>query len=301
MRTIEYRRYGPPEVLQVREVERPVPGDHDVLVKVHATTVTAGDVKIRKADPMAVRLFTGLFRPRKLTVLGMEFSGIVAAVGGAVRGFRAGDRIFGSNGLKLGAYSEYVCMSASDALARMPPSISFEEAAAVPVGGNTALVYLRDRGRVRKGERVLIYGASGSVGTFAVQLAKHYGAEVTAACSSGNAELVRSLGADSVIDYRKEGPGGRGERYDLILDAVGKMPRSDQRSSLAPNGRFLSVMKGLAVDSAENMRFLGELIEEGAVRSVIDRTYPFDRIADAHRYVEGGHKKGNVVITVAHG
>lgn len=300
MKVIEYSQYGPPEVLQPREVEIPKPGDHEVLVKIHATTVTAGDVKMRRANPWFVRLFNGLLRPKKITILGMEFAGEIDAVGKNVTRYRVGDTVFGSNGMNLGAYAEYVCLPEQGALAPKPSTMNFEEAAAVPVGGNTALVFLRDRGNIQKGQKVLIYGASGSVGTFAVQLARHYGAEVTGVCSTTNIELVRSLGVDRVIDYTKEDFTELGEQYDLIFDAVEKITLARCRKVLAPGGKFLTVIKGLAVDTAENMRFLKELIEEGELRSVIDRQYPLDQIAEAHRHVETGHKKGNVVITIKH-
>jgi NADPH:quinone reductase-like Zn-dependent oxidoreductase len=317
MRAVVCDNYGPPDVLRLEEVARPVPKEDEVLIRIHATTVTRTDCGFRSADPFITRFFTGLRRPKR-RILGMELAGEVEAVGAAVTEFKVGDHVFGVKG--SGAQAEFVCMRESAALAHKPAGMSFEEAAAVCDGACIALSCLRDAD-LREGRSILVYGASGSVGTAGVQLAKHFGADVTAVCNTKNVELVRSLGADRVIDYLQEDFTKRGETYDVVFDAVGKHSFRRCRHSLKAGGMFIEtdlgfmwhvpalvlltrwigdkrVKLGIARYTKKDVLLLKELIESGKYRAVIDRRYPLEHVVEATRYVETGQKTGNVVLTV---
>lgn len=313
MRAVVYDRYGPPEVLRLEEVERPVPKEDEVLVRIHATTVNRSDCGLRSAEYFITRFFTGLLRPKRRTV-GSELAGEVEAVGAAVTEFAVGDRVFG---MRAGANADFVCVRESGALAHMPAGVTFEEAAAVCDGAVVALGFLR-RTDIRKGRQILVYGASGSIGTAGVQLAKHLGAHVTAVCNTKNVELVRSLGADEVIDYLQEDFTRSGETYDVVFDAVGKLSFKRCRGSLKRNGIYGStdglqnlvlallmsrighkkVVMPIPRYTKKDVLFLKDLVEAGKYRAVIDRRYPFEDVVEAHRYVELQQKTGNVVLTL---
>jgi NADPH:quinone reductase-like Zn-dependent oxidoreductase len=322
MKAIVYERYGPPEVLQLKEVTQPTPKGNEVRIRIRATTVTSGDCRVRSLNMPAgfgliSRLVLGVSRPRQ-PILGSELAGDIESVGKGVSKFKVGDQVFAFSGAGLGCHAEYRCMPENGAVALKPPNLTYDEAAALPFGGMTALDFFR-RGQVQGGERVLVNGASGAVGIAAVQLARYFGAEVTGVCSSANLELVRSLGANHVIDYTAEDFTQNGEGYDVIVDTVGTAPFSRSKGSLKERGRLLQVLGGLpdmleipwismtstkkviagpAAERAEDFRFLAKLAKEGHFKPVIDRRYPFEEIADAHRYVDTGRKKGSVVITL---
>jgi len=316
MKAVVYTRYGPPDVLELKEVEKPVPKDNEVLIKVHASTVTPMDWHLRQPGMNIIaRMIAGLTKPKN-PILGVEYSGEVEAAGKDVKLFKKGDQVFG--GGSPGAHAEYACMP-EDEVAMKPHNISYEEAAAVHFGAGVALLYLRDNAHIQSGQKVLINGASGGVGTFAVQLAKYFGAEVTGVCSTTNLEMVKSLGTDKVIDYKKEDFTKNGQTYDIIFDTVGKRSYSQCKGSLKQNGIYLSTIATLPLllqmlwtskigtkkakfvlqkTTNKDLVFIKSLIEAGKLRTVIDRTYPLEQIAEAHRYSEKGHARGKVVITL---
>jgi len=301
MKAMVCTKYGPPDVLQLQEVEKPAPRDNEVLIRIYATAVTSSDCIIRgfKVSTrrwILGRLLLGLTKPRK-PVLGLVLAGEIETVGKDVKRFQMGARVYAFTKFRFGAYAEYTCLPEDSVMAVMPSNLTYEEAAAIPFGGLLALHYLR-KGNIQSEQKVLIYGASGAVGTSAVQLARHFGAEVTGVCSTTNVELVKSLGADQVIDYTQADFTKKGELYDLIFDAVGKASASNCEKALTPNGKYVSVGHGSPRPCAEDLLFLTELIATGQLQAVIDRCYPLEQIVEAHRYVDTGHKKGNVVITV---
>lgn len=324
MQAVVYERYGAPDVLELREVDKPIPKANELLIKIHATTVTSGDWRARSLDVPAgfgliSRLVFGVRRPRQ-PILGTELAGEIEAVGEGVSRFKVGDQVFAFSGAGMGCYAEYKCMPEDGTVALKPSKLTYDEAAALSFGGITALEFFR-RGKLQSGERVLVNGASGGVGTAAVQLARHFGADVTGVCSTTNVELVRSLGATHVIDYTKEDFTQNGQTYDVIVDTAGTAPFSRSKDSLKQRGRLLLVLGGLpdmlqipwvsltssrkviagpAAGSADDLRLLAELAQAGTFRPVIDRRYRFEQIAEAHSYVDTGRKKGNVIITVEH-
>ena len=330
MKAVVWTEYGPPDVLQLQDVAEPAPKDNEVLIRIHATTVTAGDCELRSLRfplylSFVMRLWRGFIKPRGTTVLGTELAGEIEAVGQDVRKFKKGDQVFGSAGVNFGANAEYICLpeepeEMEGGVAIKPANMTYEQAAAVPFGGRDAVHFLR-KGNLERGQKILINGAGGSIGTFAVQLAKYFGAEVTAVDSTGKLDMLRSIGADHVIDYTREDFAESGETFDVIFDVVGKMTFSPNDGSLKRDGTYITanprlpqMVQGLwtsmrsskkvvietASGTIDDLVFLRRLIEEGTLRSVIDRCYPLEQIAEAHRYVETGHKKGNVVIRVEH-
>ncbi len=326
MKAIEYIKYGPPEVLHLKDVAKPVPKDNEILLRIHATTVTATECTFRKGKPFVSRLFTGLTRP-KIKRLGEELAGEIESAGKNVKLFKKGDKVFGTAGPEFGANSEYLCLPENGVISMKPTNMTYEEAASSVDGFLTALPFLRDTGKIKKGQKVLIFGASGSVGAAAVQVAKHFETEVTGVCSSANVELVRSLGADNVIDYTKEDLTKNNQTYDIIFDAVGKTSFSKCKNNLEKNGVFLEAGIGFGIiplviwtsifrkkrakiaatglrkpeERTKDLVFLKKLIESGKIKPVIDKVYPLEQIVEAHRYVDKGHKKGNVVILVVNG
>lgn len=325
MKAMIWTKYGPPDVLQLAEVEKPIPKNNEVLIRIHATTVTAGDCEMRSLKfpfwlRIPIRLYAGITKPTRLKIIGQEFSGEIESVGKDVKRFKKGDRVFGTTGFAIGTYAEFVTLpetSDDGVLTHMPEKMSYEEAAAVPTGGLEALHFLR-KANVKKGDHVLINGAGGSIGTFGVQLAKHLGAEVTAVDSAEKLEMLRSLGADRVIDYNREDFTHNDTPFDVIFDVIGKSSFIRSIKSLKRNGKYVlanpqlrkimggflisgiskkQVISKMSEQKTEDLIYLGELIETGKIMPVIDRLYPLDRTAEAHRYVEMGHKKGNVVIT----
>lgn len=305
MKAIVATQYGGPEVLQLKEVRKPTPKDNEVLIKVHATTVTAADFRMRSFTvPAAVwipaRLALGITKPRQ-PIFGSELSGVVEAVGKGVTRFKVGDQVFASTLTEnFGGYAEYKCLPEKAMMVIKPVNLTYEEAAALPIGATTALRLLRKGNTLAsvRGQKVLIYGASGSVGTYAIQLAKYFGAEVTGVCSTSNLELVKSLGADHVSDYTKEDFSATEERYDIIYDTLGKLPKSQAAKLLAPNGTFVSMASLSTKEGMDNLIFIKELVEKGEIKAVIDRRYPLENMVEAHRYMDTGRKKGNIVITV---
>ena len=324
MKAVVCTKYGSPDVLKIREIEKPVPRDNEVLIKIHATTVSAADYRVRSFDVPAsfwlpAKFMLGFGKPRK-PVLGMEFSGEIEAVGKMVKHFRKGDQVFAACLQSFGAYAEYICLSEDGPISLKPSNLTFEEAAAIPIGARTALHYLKRIANIKAGQKVLVYGASGSVGTYAIQLAKYFGAEVTGVCSPKNMRLVKSLGADRVIDYTVKRFTEVFETYDIIFITVDKLPFEIFNKALDEDGVYLNIGRPMASrqmiwtslttskkvvvgknapETADALLYLKELIETGKLRPVIDRYYPLDQIADAHRFAEKGHKTGNVVITVS--
>jgi NADPH:quinone reductase-like Zn-dependent oxidoreductase len=308
MKAIICTKYGPPEVLELREVKKPKPKGNQVLVKIYATAVHSGDCRMRSLNLVGVplwqrilaQLVLGITKPRK-PILGLWLSGEIEIIGKNVKRFQVGDKVYARTpDMQFGAYAQYICLPDKGFIVKKPSNVSYEEAVAIPFGGLTALYFLR-KGKIQNGQKVLIYGASGAVGTSAVQIAKYFGADVTGVCSTSNLELVKSLGAKTVIDYSKDDFTEANVLYDIIFDAVGKIYYSNSKKALRQNGKYFSILtSGHAKKGKEAFNFLNKLVEAGDIKPVIDRRWPLDQMVEAHRYVEKGHKKGNVVITVEH-
>jgi NADPH:quinone reductase-like Zn-dependent oxidoreductase len=330
VKAIIWTDYGPPDVLQLTEIEKPAPGDNEVLIKIHAATASTPDTELRKLKlpllfAIPLRFYLGFIKPTRITILGTEFAGEIVSLGKEVTRFQQGDQVFGYTGLGMKTYAEYMCLpekpsGMAGVMARRPANLTYEEAAAVPFGGLEAL-HMLGKAKIQPGQKVLIVGAGGSIGTYSVQLAKHYGAEVTGVDKPGKLEMLRSIGADHVIDYTREDFTNNGQTYDVIFDTIGKSPFSGSLRSLKENGTYLNANPGLfggirmrwnshnsnkrvipwsAGYSADNLIALKELVEAGTIKPVIDRSYPLEEIVEAHRYVDSGNKKGNVVITLEH-
>lgn len=319
MKAAVFKKYGPPEVLQIEELSKPAPKKDQILIRNYAASVNSADWRLRKPDPFAVRLVLGLFNPRKSKqILGVVFAGIVEQAGKKTTGFKPGDRVFGMTGMAMGTYAEYVCVAENGPIALIPHHISFNEAASIPFGATTSLHFLR-KANIQKGQSILIYGASGALGTAAIQLAKYFGAEVTAVCSLSNKDLVMAIGADHHIDYTIEDFTSGSKKYDIIFETVNKLPFAKSIKCLKSKGILIlgsagisetlrgiltnisakyKVISGMAVEKPEEIRYIQNLMANGHLKPVIDKIYSLGEIADAHRYVESGHKKGNVVIEI---
>ncbi len=298
MKAIVFDKYGPPEVLYIKEIDKPTQRDDEILVRVMATSVSAGDWRMRKPSPPLARLVNGLFKPKRIKILGFEIAGIVEEVGSKVVKFVKGDKVISFLGFKFGGYAEYKCLKENSFVTLMPNNLSFEEAAVVPTSSLTALSFMRDKVKVEKGQKILIYGASGSVGTYVIQLAKFYGATVTAVCSTANVDMVKSLGADNVVDYKLQDFTLTDDRYDLVFDAVNKTSKKACKNILKKSGEYISVHDKTPKIYPENLDFIKELIEKNKIRPVIDTVYEMEDIVKAHRHAESGHKKGNIAVII---
>jgi NADPH2:quinone reductase len=319
MKAIIYKKFGSPSVLELLDIEKPIPEPNEVLIKVFASSVTSADCMMRRGDTVLSRILLGLFKPaKKFQILGTEFSGRVEAVGSKVKKFKSGDEVYAFRGFGTGCYAQYKCMNENGSIAIKPSNMDFPEAATIVDGATTALFFLKEKANIQKGQKILINGASGSIGTFAVQLAKYFEAEVTGVCGTKNIELVKSLGADKVVDYTKEEFTTTGETYDIIFDTVGKSSFAHCKKVLKSNGKYIStvmtfkvvlqsfltrfgkkrVIFAMSLNKSDALIFIRTLIEEGKLKTIIDRKYPLEELPDAHEYVEKGHKHGNVVIIV---
>ncbi len=320
MKAIICTKYGPPEVLKIMDVEKPIPKNNEVLIKIHATTVSSADCMMRRGDTFLSRILLGIIKPKKkYQILGTEFSGKIEVVGSKVKKFKSGNEVYAFRGFGTGCYAQYKCMNETGSLAIKPGNMEFFEAASVVDGATTALFFLKEKANIQKGQKVLINGASGSIGTFAVQLAKYFGAEVTGVCSTKNIGLVKSLGADKVVDYTIEDFAKTDNTYDIIFDTVGKSSFAHCRKALTSKGKYIAtvmtlklilqsfltkldnkkkVVFAMSINKTEALNFIRTLIEEGKLKTIIDKQFPFEKLQEAHAYVEKGHKKGNVVIIV---